>query len=110
MERLTYQEAKEYLKQYNRKHGYTTKGTETHCVMVAVISEDSFDKEYSLESRSYRFTNDNKAFIDGLLGYSIFSDSLDGSDNGVRLEQYLAEETGDKKGWKVEYCYIMSEE
>ena len=110
MERMTYQEAREYLKQYNRNHGYTTKGTATHCVMVAVISEDSFTKEYSLESRSYRFTNDNKAFIDGQLGYSIFSDSLDGSDNGVRLEQYLADEYGGSKGWKVEYCYIEKEE
>lgn len=52
-----------------------------------------------------KFTNDNKAFIDGMGGYSIFANSLDGSDIGVRLEQYV--EYGD---WKVDYCYILQED
>ena len=107
--KLTYNEAKEYLTEYNKEHGYTSKGTDTHCTMVAVISEDSFKDEYSLEERSYVFTNDNKAFIEGQMGYSIFADSLDGSDRNVRIEQYLEEE-GNKGGWKVEYCYILKED
>ena len=109
MQRMTYNEAAEYLRQYNRDHGYTIKGTETHCTMVAVIAQESFTQEYSLEARSYIFTNDNKAFIDGQLGYSIFADAMDGSDNGVRLEQYLEDE-GNPGGWKVEYCYILKED
>lgn len=108
MERYTYEEIKQYLKDYNKKHNYTTKGTDTHCVVVAVISQDSFEKEYSLDERSYVFTNDNKAFIEGQLG-SIFADSKDGSDRAVRLEQYLEEE-GNPGGWKVEYCYILKED
>ena len=105
MERMTWNEAKEYLIKFNNKYNYTTKGTMDHiCTMVAVISEDSFTQEYSLESRSYAFTNDNKAFLNNC-GYSIFA----GSDPCVRLERYLADE-GFKDGWKVEYCYIKSED
>ena len=49
MEQMNWYEAKEYLCNYNKKHGYTSKGNENKCTMVAVISADSFDKEYSLE-------------------------------------------------------------
>ena len=107
MERMSYEDAKDYLRKFNREHGYTTKGTDEHTTVVAVITEDSFKEKYPLEARSYAFTNDNKAFIDGQLGYSIFAGSLDGSDPCVRLENYLEAE-GITNGWKVEYCYIKN--
>lgn len=69
---------------------------------VAVITEDSFDKEYTLEERSYMFSSDNKVFKTWCGGYSIFANCLDGKDRGVRLEQYI--EGG---GWKVDYCYLV---
>ena len=110
MDRMNWHEAVEYMCNYNTKNGITSKGTsDKKCVMVAVISEDSFDKEYSLDARSYRFTNDNKAFISGMGGYSIFAGSLDGTDPFVRLEQYLTDE-GVTNGWKVDYVYIQSED
>ena len=101
MERMTWWEAHNYLSEYNRKNNVTSKGScEKKCKMVAVISADSFDKEYSLEARSYIFSNDNKAFIDGMGGYSIFAGSMDDSDPCVRLEQYVE---GPNPAWKVEY-------
>ena len=57
MQRFTWEEASEYLRNYNREHGYTTKGTETHCYMVAVITEDSFDKEFTLTVNVYSKSN-----------------------------------------------------
>lgn len=103
---MTWEEAITYLREYNKKHNITTKGMDgPTCVIVAVISEDSFTMKYSLEERSYAFSNNNKAFMDNL-GYSIFADSLDGYDRGVRLEQYV----GNRNGWKVDYCYIKSED
>ena len=115
MDKLTYQEAAEYLRNFNRKYGYTTKGNMDHiCTMVAVITSSSFTDAngkivpYSLESRSYAFTNCNKAFIDGQIGYSIFADSLDHTDS-CRLEQYLVDEKGGPDGWIVDYCYIKDE-
>lgn len=73
---------------------------------IIVFTEDSFDKPYPRISRSYCLSSDNKAFWPRAAGYSIFSDCLDGTDPGVRLEWYMAEE-GNKDGWKVEDCYIL---
>jgi len=73
-----------------------------------IFTEDSFDKKYSLLSRTYTFTSDNKAFWPNMGGYSIFGYCLDGTDQGVRLDWYMAEE-GNPGGWKVEDCYILEQ-
>jgi hypothetical protein len=109
MEKMSWYDAAKYLRDFNHKYNVTSKSTDgPTCVMVAVISEDSFDKPYTLEERSYAFTNKEKAFIAGMGGYSIFAHSLDGSDH-CRLEGYLTDEHGGKNGWKVDYCYIKEE-
>ena len=64
---------------------------------------------YSLESRSYVVSSYNKAFIASMGGYSIYGSSLDGSDKGVRWEQYMEEEYAGKGGWRVDYCYLIEE-
>ena len=43
-------------------------------------------------------------------GYSIYGSSLDGTDPCVRLEQYMSVERGGKNGWKIERCYVKTEE
>lgn len=108
MQRLDWYEAKAYLRNFNREHDYRCGNSickETAHVIV-VFTADSFDKEYSEESRSYIVSSDNKAFLDGMGGYSIYASCLDGTDPCVRLEGYMAAEHGGKDGWKVEYCYI----
>jgi len=55
------------------------------------------DTYYPEDSRTYCFSSNNKAFISGMGGYSIFASSLDGTDRGVRIEHI---------SWKVDYCYI----
>lgn len=106
MQKLNWQEAKDYLYNYNKEHNITSKGSgEESAHIIIVITEDSFDQQYSLDARSYRISSDNKAFIAGMGGYSIYGSSLDGSDRNVRLERYLEEE-GNPKGWKIDYCYI----
>jgi len=71
-----------------------------------IFTEDSFKKTYSLLSRTYCISSDNKAFWPNMGGYSIFGYCLDGTDQGVRLDWYMAEE-GNPGGWKVEDCYIL---
>lgn len=71
-----------------------------------VFTEDSFDQQYSFESRTYCVSSDNKAFQPNMGGYSIYGSSVDGSDPCVRLERYMAAEHGGKNGWKIERCYI----
>lgn len=80
-----------------------------HLICRVVFTEDSFTKPYSEAARTYEFSSDNKAFIPGMGGYSIFGSAIDGSDNGVRLEQYMMTEHGGKDGWKIEKCYLMED-
>ena len=67
-----------------------------------VFTEDSFEKQYPFESRTYAVSSNNKAFIPGMGGYSIYGSSLDGSDQCVRLEMYMRGENH----WEVDYCYV----
>ena len=102
--RMSWKEAVQYLTDFNKKHDISVKGGKpATCVMVAVISQDSFTQEYSLESRSYAFTNHNKFFIPSNIGRSIFASSLAGDDCNLRLEPHVPD------SWKVEYCYIKEE-
>ena len=78
-----------------------------HITGVIVFSNDSWDREYPLESRSYIVSSDNKAFKPNMCGYSIWGSSIDGTDSGVRLEAYMRDERGGIDGWKVDYCYLL---
>ena len=70
---------------------------------VLVFTEDSFDNPYSLESRSYAFSTENKWFQPYAIGTSLFGYCLDKQDMGVRLDWYLHE-------WKIDYCYEITKE
>lgn len=98
---MTYAKLKETFCKFKREH------LREDLTAHIVFTSDSFSKEYSRMSRTYVFTSGNKAFQPNMGGYSIFGDCLDGTDMGVRLEQYMAEERGGKSGWKVETCYIL---
>jgi len=65
-----------------------------------VFTEDSFTRPYSLESRTYEVSSNNKAYRPHMYGYSIFGTSLDKTDVCVRLEQFMAAEMGGVNGWK----------
>lgn len=100
---MTYSEMKKYLREYNKTHNYIEEVINGY----VVITKDSFNKEYTEEERTYEVSSDNKAFIPGMLGYSIYGNCLDGKDRGVRMDNYLEEEHNGG-GWKVEKCYIRT--
>ena len=99
---MTYPTMRNYFRTAERAH--------QHLTGYIVFSPASFTKEYSVKSRTYAVSSDNKAFQPNMGGYSIFAVALDGSDAGVRLEQYMAAEYGGKDGWQIERCYMMSDE
>lgn len=103
MKKYTWAEMRELLCKYNKEHEITCKGVGPTITAVAVITEDSFNKPYSEFSRSYEFSNQNKAFISNMCSNSIFADCLDGTDTGVRLDWYIP------TTWKVDYCYLKEE-
>ena len=99
---MTYQKMRSFFRAAERNH--------QHFTGYIVFSQASFNKPYSLESRTYVVSSDNKAYQPNRNGYSIYADSLDGTDQGVRLEQYMASEKGGPDGWQIERCYMMSDE
>lgn len=104
--KMTYKELRNYFIEYNKTHNWATQPIKG----VIVFREDNWpNNKYSLESRSYIVSSDNKAFIASMGGYSIYGSSLDGSDKGVRLEQYMEDEYAGKGGWRVDYCYLIEE-
>lgn len=105
MEKSTYKELAKAFREHERTHS-----DGSHLNGAIVFTEDSFNRPYSLEARTYLVSSNNKAFIPGMGGYSIYASAADGSDPMVRLEGYMAEEHGGAKGWKVDYCYLINAE
>lgn len=79
-----------------------------HMIGYVVFTEDSFNKPYSERSRTYEISSNNKAFQEGMGGYSIFASCLDGTDPCLRMDGYMAAEHGGKDGWEIERCYVVS--
>ena len=50
--------------------------------------------------------NNNKAFIPGMGGYSVYGSSIDGSDIGVRLDRYMCSDDP----WEIERCYMKKDD
>lgn len=73
---------------------------------VIVFTEDSFNKFFTEEERSYEITSDNKYFNADMNGTSLFGNCLDGKDDGVRLDIYMSLPE-EKERWEVECCYIV---
>ena len=110
MNKISYEELCNAMRTFNEVNNVVSCGGCKQLLKgVIVITEDSFNQSYTLEERSYVVNNDNKAWISGMLGYSIYGSSLDGVDRNVRLENYLACERGGKNGWKIDYCYLLKE-
>lgn len=84
-----------------------SKKDDKHLLGHVIFSQDSFTRPYSEATRTYIISSNNKAFIQGMGGYSIYASSLDGSDPCVRLEGYMAAEKGGNDGWKIERCYLI---
>lgn len=106
IKKITYAELCKNMYEFNKTHNWS----EESISGVIVFTEDSFNKIYPLESRSYGVSSNNKAWIPGMCGYSIYASSLDKTDRGVRLEQYIDVEYGGKNGWHVDYCYMTDKE
>ena len=105
MKKITFDELYERFVKHNEENGVTHQFSDRDRLEAVIVFASSTwpDKDYSLESRSYKFVSDNKAFIPGMCSNSLFADSLDKSDLGVRLDHVMY-------NWIEDYCYIIGEE
>ena len=99
---MTYKE----LKKVFINHEANRSSTDDPLIGYIVFTEDSFNKQFSEKSRTYKVYSDCKAFMPDKCGYSIFGSCIDGTDIDVRLDKYMVDEQGGKNGWKVERCYL----
>lgn len=104
MEKITFWELRDKMMKYNDEHGiYHCCGNKDIKPLrgVIVYKQSNFSKEYTEQERSYEVISTNgKAFSSGMFSNSIWGDSLDGSDKGVRLDCY---------NWDIDYCYLLDE-
>ena len=97
---MLYRELRDRFIKFNREHPNANplKG-------FIVFSAENWPKTYSEKSRTYEVHSDNKAFRPNANSCSLFGSSLDGTDQGVRLDWYMAD-FGIPGGWAVERCII----
>ena len=102
IKKITFQELRDYFYVHNKTHNWATDVLKA----VIVFTPDSFDKEYSEESRSYEIRSDANTFRN-TISNSLFASCLDGTDQEVRLDWYMEYYGNKDDGWKVDYCYLV---
>lgn len=104
IKKITFSELRDYFWIHNKTHNWTKDIIRA----VIVFTPDSFNKKYSLESRSYMIDNAQKTFRN-CLSNSLYANCLDETDQGVRLDYYMEYYGNKNNGWKVDYCYLVEE-
>lgn len=76
---------------------------------VIVFKPESFDKDYSVDERSYVVKSDENYFKAGAISNSLYGTSLALDDIDCRLDLYIHATPEDNLGkpWIVDYCYIL---
>lgn len=105
IKKISYAEMKKIFCEHEAQKENVLSGK--HLTGCIVFTTDSFLEEYSIESRTYFVSSDNKAYKPDALGYSLFGTNIKGDDISVRLDRYMREEKGGERGWKVDFCYIV---
>lgn len=102
MEKITWEELCNIFYKHNADRPISQFGDKQRLKAVVVFKQGPwFNDEYSETQRSYAFSSDNKFFIPGMGGNSIYADCLDGTEKCIRIDWYL-----DK--WEIDHCYLMN--
>ena len=101
-ELLTFRELCERVRKHNEENHVERQFEDKKRLTCYVVIKQMpyWKQQYSEIERTYKFASDNKFFIAGLGGNSIFADCVgDPNDKGVRLDWYLGD-------WEIEKCWI----
>lgn len=98
---MKFEELCEIVREHNKRKNVVRQfGDSEPLTCYVTFTEETFGKEgMPKNQRTYSFRSDNKFFIAEMLGNSIFASCVDGTDDCVRLDWYIAD-------WEVENCYI----
>lgn len=99
---ITYSALDKAMCDHNRqlkKMGKDARNSEGAITGIVVFKEGVLNDD-NLLARSFRVASNNKAYIDGMCGYSVFAECLDNRCWGCyRIEHLLSDKY-------VEYCYL----
>lgn len=100
MEIITFSELCNIFNKHNEDNNITQQFSDKNPLIGGIcFHKNSFNGDFTEKERTYTFRSDNKYFISGLNGKSIFANCEDGTDQGIRLDYYL-------NHWTVDYCFI----
>ena len=71
-----------------------------------VFSADNFDEPFNEEFRTFAISSYNSAFRLDVKECSLFGSCLDGTEQSIRLDDYMKV----SGGWKIEKCYMLKDE
>lgn len=74
---------------------YVKKGVVAYGYIV--FSKANWQKEYGIQSRTYKVASTEKYFNQEMNGTSLYGDAIDGSDDEVNLTECY---------WDIDYCYM----
>lgn len=104
IKRMTFSDLKDLFYEHNKAN------LNPPLVGYIVFTEGTWiDHVYSLESRTYEVSSDNKAFRPNCCSISLYGNCMDGTDQDVRLDWYMYGANG-HDGWAVDYCYVKENE
>lgn len=69
---------------------------------IIVFDQSNFNKKYTKLGRSYITSSSNKRYNPRMCGNSVFASCLDGSESGVRIDEWLY----GANSFKIDRCYI----
>ena len=99
---MTFNELCEACYEHNEKHHITQQyGDKENRLTCYVVFKQMpyWEKQYTELERTYEFSSDNKRFIAGMGGNSIFASCLGYEDN-IRVDWYLGD-------WEIEKCWYV---
>ena len=97
LKKMTWSELEDYLYKHHDAKG-----------VIVFKQIPAWDKEYSLESRSYVVDGNANAFDSSKISTALPAGNLDGTDEDVRLDWYM-KDPNPKYRWQVDYCYLLPE-
>ena len=94
LKKITFSDLTKYLSEHHDKFG-----------VIVFKQNPIWNKEFSELSRSYRVSGNCNFFQSGMISNAIIGDCLDNSEDGIRLDWYMACDKPEER-WEVDYCYI----
>lgn len=81
---------------------------EEHLIGYIVFSQESFPYYCSQQSRTYRVSSRNNAFLPNSTNNLIYATPLSVPAHAIRIDHHLYSEIDAEGHWEIEYCFVLN--